>query len=84
MDTPKEYKEVRVHWEDATHRSGWHSVDELQDIINEGFMVETLGWLVHEDDDCIVVAQSVSRYRMAELSRIPKAYIKDRMEIANS
>lgn len=77
-DTPAVYNVVRVHWIDASQYPGWHSKDELDVLIaTPAPVMETVGWLVHDCPEFVVIAQSVSEFRAADLLRIPRAYIKD-------
>jgi hypothetical protein len=77
--TIDEYKVCRVHWIDASFRSGWHDTDSINNVAdNEAdAMVESVGWLIKDEPDCIVLALSVTKYRAGDLLRIPRAYIKE-------
>lgn len=45
---------VVVTWEDTTNVAAWQTIPEAADMT--GWLVQNVGWVVHEDDDCVVVA----------------------------
>ncbi|MBV9291585.1 MAG: hypothetical protein JO222_03980 [Frankiales bacterium] len=48
---------VAVEWEDTTNVAGWQSLAAVADWATDGsWHVTNVGYLVHEDDDCLVVA----------------------------
>ena len=70
---------LRVEWWDAVASNGWESADDTKANVSL-HKIETVGFLVHEDDDCLVLAGSRSwdddetNNRMA----IPKRWIINR------
>ena len=52
MDT--DYPLVLITWLDITATAGWEPADEV-----EPLEVQTLGWLVHEDDKVIKIGNSI-------------------------
>lgn len=69
---------IRVHWVDASAYPGWHSKDELDTVIASPLPVmETVGWLVHDCPEFVVIAQTVNGTKAGDLLRIPRAYIED-------
>ena len=75
--TNDEIKIIYIKWHDASHLSGWHNSAEIGDFANEDTVVETCGYLVSENDDAVIIASSVSRYRAGDLTRIPRNGIKE-------
>lgn len=72
------YRVVRVHWNDTATYSGWTSLDEIKAIVEDKpVMIETVGWLIHQDEDQILVASSVSKFKASEIIRIPSSCIVD-------
>ncbi len=76
----KEYKPVQITWIDTVARPGWHNLREISEfgLDTSPYYVQSLGWLVHEDDDNVLLAMSASVYKAAELLRIPKTHIVQR------
>lgn len=70
------YRVARVHWRDTYVTSGWHKAHELTAIYSEPAPVmQSIGWLVHEDNTCVVLAQSVGVFAAADLLKIPRPLI---------
>lgn len=68
-----------VKWQDHFSRSGWHNT-EPADL--EPLQVETVGWLVGEDDVMIALATSVSSSDRSDFSvSILKVAIIDTWEV---
>lgn len=75
---PAETKIVRIHWKDACSVQGWHFQHEIEE---QGLsLVESVGWLVGEDDSCVKLAISVSDGVAGNMTIIPKSGIVDRWE----
>lgn len=75
---PEVYKVVRVHWRDAATFVGWHNLDEINQIAKEKSpLMKTVGWLIYQSDDFVLVALSVGEKSAADISKIPSAYIED-------
>jgi hypothetical protein len=72
----------RIWWTDATNvAGGWHTHDELQDFAtNQKWKCTNTGWLVHEDDECVVLAGRMTndREQFGLVERIPKRMIEHR------
>ncbi len=68
-----------IRWVDATSNDDWKEKEEEVVDIVDSF---TSGWVVHEDDDKVVIAQSITsdKGRGAEWA-IPKISIKARFVI---
>ena len=49
---------VEVHWLDSAEMPGWQLEDDAQE--QRPLMVRTVGLLLHENDDCVTVAASVT------------------------
>ena len=54
------YKKVYVEWVDSARNNDWNITGEIDlDVDFKPIEVETIGWLVHETDNYIMVAQSI-------------------------
>jgi hypothetical protein len=53
------YPLVYVEWEDAEHEGGWS--DLAEEVLHRLGTIASIGWLIHEDKQRIVVASSVAR-----------------------
>ena len=73
MDTPKV---ILVEWIDAVCSSGWE-IDSKPEL----HPCTTLGYLITEDTDAIVIASTLSLGSNNARMIIPKAWIKKRKEI---
>lgn len=72
------YKPCRVHWRDTCHVEGWHSAAALEALYIElPPLMQSLGWLVYQDDNQVVLAQSVGEKAAADLLKIPRSLIVD-------
>jgi hypothetical protein len=73
-------KVVRVEWEDSSStRRVWHSREELAGMTNQ--KCTSIGFLVHEDDHCVIVAAHKGDEEYPDFSgdmRIPKSAIRKR------
>lgn len=79
---PDTFKETRVHWTDAYSVHHWHHKRELEEWCVEPLPVmQTLGWLIYECDDYIVIGQSVGLVEAADLIKIPRGMIVEMFEL---
>lgn len=73
---------VRIDWEDvASNDHGWVHADELSSLVKameDGAMCSTTGWLVYEDDKCVLVAamNDLGREAYGLCVRIPRGNIR--------
>lgn len=78
MSAPSVYKVCRVHWQDSACSTGWHKADEITEFCNTSISkIETVGWLVFDAPDYIVVAQSMGKLVADNLLQIPRFAITD-------
>ena len=69
----------RIDWLDSCSHDGWHSAG---DIAYEPVKCVTVGYLVHETDTSVTLAQSVhDGDQRAGVMTIPKAVIQTRMHL---
>lgn len=73
---------TQVWWTDTTNvAGGWHDEDELKEFAtNEVWRCSNVGWLVHEDANCVVLAgrrTNDGKYT-GLIERIPKKMIEKR------
>ena len=72
----QEYKVARVHWKDACQLAGYHGADALAALPAEPLPVmQSVGWLVYENDECIALAQTVSPFKAGDILQIPRVGI---------
>lgn len=70
-------KAILVKWVDAAHVGGWRSLKAAQEFIdNELNAVESVGMLMHEDEEKIVLIQTHGQNEVMGLFEIPKGCIK--------
>lgn len=74
-----ERKLLKVRWTDATNvAGGWHDADDLAEFATNGaWECTNTGWLVYEDDKCVVLAGRMTDdgQNVGLIERIPKAAI---------
>jgi heme-degrading monooxygenase HmoA len=74
----REYSIVMVVWRDTEAMTGWQKFDEIKAFTsNPNSIMKTVGWLVYQDDNHVVVAQTCGEYAVAELTKIPVGCIED-------
>ena len=74
---------VMVEWIDTTNIAQWVDLDEIPEWATDGgFVCRNVGYLVHEDDDCVVLAARVAIGANPEqvglFERVPKGVIRHR------
>jgi hypothetical protein len=77
---------VEVEWTDVTGIPAWLDVDDLAAFAKDGgFVCRNVGYLVHEDEDCIVLAGRLALeadpQQVGMYERLPKTIITGRREI---
>jgi hypothetical protein len=74
---------LRVTWTDCTNvAGGWHDEEDLAAFATDGaWECTNTGWLVHEDDNCLVLAARMTDdgKQVGLVERIPKAAITARL-----
>lgn len=72
--TPNGMHEAKaVTWVDASMGGGWHTYDEID---SEPALTITVGWLVKEDENTLVLASSWGYGQLGNLTYIPRGMIK--------
>ena len=69
-----------VHWLDSTGWNRWQDAADFveTEIPNDNMTCESIGWIIHEDDDSISIAGSRTAHDQIDgVIRIPKAAIVD-------
>jgi hypothetical protein len=75
---------VVVHWTDTTNIAEWCTVEEVErfvagdpSLVSMSFRCRNVGWLLHEDDDCVVVAgrRTDDGRAWGLLERIPRVVV---------
>ena len=71
-----------VTWEDTTNVATWQDADDIREFATDGgWVCQNVGWVVHEDDDCIVLAARRADDKQGHVGlaeRIPKRAIISR------
>jgi len=76
-DAKEIYKPVCVTWLDSTAQGGWHDGHEIEEFSKiEPLRIQSLGWVVSEEDNWIVLAMSVCESRAGELLKIPQSVVE--------
>lgn len=72
-----------IYWRDAKYSAGWHTPGEVP---SEPCEVETLGWLIKETDEAVIMALSISpdTQTVGHVSVIPKSGITARFQLPSS
>lgn len=84
LEERETYKPMLVTWLDSTAQEGWHSGHEIEEFSeSEPLRIQSLGWLIGEEDLWIVLAMSVCAPRCVgceskagELLKIPRSVIE--------
>lgn len=70
------YPIERVTWVDSASIDAWHSLEELKRLTSEVYACVSVGYLVHETEDSIVVASTTGEQeRLCSAMQIPKVAI---------
>lgn len=69
---------AHVTWEDCESMEGWHDALTIEDYIRAPLSVmKSVGWLLHDGDDWIILAASVGTHNAGDLTKIPRAMVLD-------
>ena len=75
----EKYKLYKIEWEDAASSGGWIELGEEK---LDPLIVTTVGFLIKETKDRLILAQSLTNgHRSADRIQIPKAWIKKKTHI---
>lgn len=73
---PRKPPLVRVEWRDATLLGGWHDKDTIKEWVADPVpIVVTVGLMLRDDDECIVLAGSENPDEFGDLNKIPKGMV---------
>lgn len=79
--TPGPFKLVRVEWLDPRSEGGWIWVTDSDETFNVDLSCWTVGWIVKEDSERLMVAGSLQKGgnsdQYGDLFVIPKCVIKE-------
>jgi len=70
----KQYNEYYVEWVDSVGTSGWEHIESLAPMPTA--RVRTLGFLIENNKDSIIIAMSISQKGLFSRLSIPKVAIK--------
>jgi len=69
---------AHIEWGDADSLVGWHNRDVIEGYIQSPpSQMKSVGWLLHDGDDCVILAQSVGTHKAADLIKIPRAMVRN-------
>ena len=74
---------VLVEWTDSEAMPGWHEERDIQDYIERPLTVMiSVGWLLHDCDDWVILAQSIDKdqiegFKAGEMIKIPRRLIRN-------
>lgn len=75
---------VAVKWFDSIHKAGWLFDEDLSEFIKEGQPIFiTIGILVHQSDEFLVVVQSVGNGQFDAAMKIPVKSIRSCIPIGD-
>jgi hypothetical protein len=74
---------VVVEWVDTTNIATWEDLDTIAEWAKDGgFICRNVGYLIHEDDDCVVLAARIALdgepHQVGLFERVPKGVIRGR------
>lgn len=69
---------IYVKWVDSALTSDWTEAPNSKTGVVE---IESIGYLILEDDEHIEIAQNMSTFHKCAIMAIPKAVIKERKEL---
>tara|TARA_Y100001963_G_scaffold83055_1_gene115132 strand:+ start:367 stop:597 length:231 start_codon:yes stop_codon:yes gene_type:complete len=72
-------KLVCVHWVDAESSAGWVDQKEIDEAVCP--VVETVGWVVRDDEQLIALAQTNGGTDSCGVMYIPRLMVKDVIEL---
>lgn len=73
----------KITWQDSTFSKGWHGKDDFNGVVNLDDAIETVGFVVHDAPEKIIVAQSIGT-QVGDLLAIPVSAIRERIVIATA
>ena len=72
---------VLIEWNDCEHGEGWHSRLAIDEYCQRPLAaVSSIGWLLHKDDNWVVIAQSLGELdpeMASDLLKVPKSMIRE-------
>lgn len=66
---------LKIHWVDSATYKEWYNYDEIKELIVKDENITSIGYLVFEDKDCIVIAQNIDKTSCSVITKIPKKSI---------
>lgn len=69
------FDQVRVVWYDTARYEGWFK--SLDDIPVKPTKMESTGWEIHNDENVVVLAVTISQHNISDLLVIPKRCIEE-------
>jgi len=71
-------KLIIVYWTDAECNEDWCEVDEGKSWAEQNMKeTKTVGWIIHDCDSHISIAQTVDEEQYANIWKIPKGMVAD-------
>ncbi len=78
MTRSKRYYAVQVTWHDAFTVDKWRPTEEHVDVGKSPCVCVSVGWLLYQDKDIVVIGQSLSAggTRVGESLTVPRGMVK--------
>ncbi len=73
----KENKIVRIKWIDSSTYSEWYNFEEIESLFKEDNSVESIGYLVFENKEWVIIAQNIDDGSCSAITKILKKSIID-------
>ena len=74
MERKAPYKIAKITWLDSSEMPGWVDKDVIRPIVET---VNSVGFVVSENDDFICISNGISKYQVNSPMTIPKFAIKE-------
>lgn len=75
-----------IEWEDTTNIQEWTNLADIAEFAQDcGYICRNVGYLIHEDNNCVVIAARISMAakptQVGLYERIPKSIIRQRWRL---
>lgn len=74
-------KRVEVLWYDAFTSDGWEGLDNVVDNHKGPLLCKTVGWLLHEDEESLLICHTFNQQATMGILHIPIGCIKSRKNL---
>ncbi len=76
-------KKVYLEWSDSYSNDRWLYINDLIDQFKDPLIIKTVGYLVYENKNCVIIAGSLNEHQemFCSIIHIPKKNIIKREEL---